>query len=321
MKVNKVLAAASGLVLASFLAGQLPHNPVPTRIETEIYGGYTTTAGLEIDCYLGGAKHSVIRVRGGDAGSFAQILVAPRPSWIRLPFENTLLVSPDAVPYSGVFDAEGAFCMSLDLAEEGFCGYSVYFQGLQVKPSHDGCELTAGLKVTYHEGNRQPDLNYEGPPVTAILCKASENRSSPEFGVLFRADLPEPGYDLVAERVEMSDRGTTLVFLSLVPKAALPEMMKPPIDGERLRNFVEFGELVAPDIEVLVSLKAVADYAKDYARAAWIHTVLPPSSLQEFIDGAFVDGRESDVGDREATDFAGVAAGEVSNRLPEAINR
>lgn len=265
---------ASALLLTSVVAGQLPHNPVPTRIETEVYGAHDG-AVLAIDCYLGGPGKAQIRVQGGQPGAMAQILVANRRYKSRLFTDGLFLVHPSAVPVTGTFDGEGEFSFPIDLDNTAYCGKSAFFQGVQVKTSHNLFELSPGLRVTFHDGNIQPDLNYPEAPLTAIYCKTIASEAT--HGVRVRVADPGPGYELAVERYATFDDGRTVVYLSLTADS-VPETLPPSArgDGARMTYFVDFGEFVTPFIEVVVSPKWIVNVPKDYWRAAWIETELPP---------------------------------------------
>lgn len=277
MKRN-ALWIASSLFLAGVVAAQ--HNPVPTRIETAPYGmSDGMSVAMELDCYLKGPGQPVIRLAGGDAGSTAFLLVGAAPADIRLPWGDILRVTPHAVTVPGVFDGEGKFEMPIDVGKDAYCGNTVYVQGAQIAIDLDKVEVSHGLEITFHDGTVQPDgLNYTGPPATAVLCKARDWFAPPSYGVLVSVDAPYRGWDLQLEHVAHKDEVTEIYLnLAYCMDAAPPVGLfdANPVDGLELRKWVEIGELIRPNVKILVGRPPFTDVPKDYAFAAWIDAEFP----------------------------------------------
>ena len=266
---------ASSLFLAGIVAAQ---HPAPTRIETAPYGmSDGISAVLELECYLKGPGNPAIRLSGGDTGSAAYLMMAVAPADVRLPWDGILRVDPHAVTVAGVFDGRGIFEMPVSVANDAYCGFTVYFQGAQVGVDCDFVELSHGLEMTFHDGTVQPDfINYTGPVVTSILCKERDWVAPPEYGLLVSLapmDAPYPGWDLCFERI-VTEGEVTKVFMTMNP-IDLTQHDAFPADEPKLHCFVDLGIDVEANVAVFVGWPPIVDRPKDYALAAWIDAVYP----------------------------------------------
>jgi hypothetical protein len=245
------LAVLSG-ALASLALAQA-HNPVPTRISVEEYGlaadyGMDLRLALQLDDPV----TSKIEVFGGRPGKPAFLLIAVEPAAIPMPWGNTLLVAPNAVPVAGMFDERGVFAVPIDVALVEYVGATVYFQGAELDiDSPVPVTMSYGLAITFVAGNEQPALSYAGPPQTVVLCKTEGTRHT--FGLLTQVLAPRLGYTL-AEVSRQTDSDCTRVFLKLVEPAAASGWK---LDNKRL--YLALGEEVAPKIEVWIQVERPDD--------------------------------------------------------------
>ncbi len=274
MKRNFLLIASS-LFLAGIVAGQ--HDPVPTRIETAPYGmSDGMSIELQLDCYLEDLR-PCIRLSGGDAGKAAFLLFSAVPADYRLPWGDIMRVKPSDLVVPGVFDGDGIFEAPFDVANDAFCGYTVYVQGAQVGIDLDKVELSHGLEMTFHEGTVQPDgINYTGPPATAVLCKARDWVAPPTYGVRVTVDQPYPGWDLQLEHIAVNGDVTEVYMNLAYIRDAAPLITDVLLtDRREVSAWVDIGEFVKPHVAIFVGRPPYTDIPKDYAFTAWIDATFP----------------------------------------------
>lgn len=295
MRVSTLWACAP-LVLASALVGQefLPvnpvgdravdaPNPVPTRIVTGHYGT-SAVAPLVVDCNLEGAITSTIRVGNGTPDAGCVLLCAARPDAIATPW-GTLLVPLDAIPVFGVFDEDGAFQQPVDLANRELCGETAYFQAIEVGPQ---ATLSWGFKVKFLPGNAQPELQYTGPPLEAVLCKAVSRFIPTLYSTLLHFDVPTHYQSLTVDSV-MSSGGVTTV-MAVLTRAAIPTAGTKP-----LRTVIDLGPFPTPRVEIMVADEKAGAGCLAFALAAVIDTRFPDEN-DFLIRGPVATGQLSPLG-------------------------
>jgi len=214
--------SACVLALAS-LAWAQNHDPVPTRIKVESYGGASGTPepGPEFQIRLDAnpSGESMIRVSGGWQGELAGLFIGLHPSLISLPFNAVLLVDP-VVSLFVSFDRDGNFNVPLNLASRELIRPALYFQGFHHmipgagKPDIIVFQFTEGMKLIAAEGNVQPPTQYVGPPLTATLIASTNAEDQTSFEVLNRIEVPTTHWDLRLESVNNLN-GVTRVYLTL----------------------------------------------------------------------------------------------------------
>jgi len=249
MKVSQFSSPRTGLFaglvvlagVASTVAAQQQHNPVPTRIKVENYGTASGTPdpgqGFQTRVDTNAIGESVVRVSVGWPGELAGLFLGRQAQALALPFNATLLVDPFTSVF-GSFDRDGSFAVPLDLANPSLIG-DLYFQGLNYlvpgpgKPAVVVFQLTQGLKLTVAPGNEQPQLAYGGPPLTATLIADQAAGGPVSFQLLNRIVVPGTDWDLRLQGVDERN-GVTRVYLTL--EAPNPNVgVLPVVETKRVR--------------------------------------------------------------------------------------
>lgn len=242
----------AGLVPAVLFAAVAPaqvSNPVPTRLAVAHYGfydGFSQTLALE--CNLRAPIQSEIRLSGGTWGDPACVLLDTQAQAVKWPW-GVLAVTPNALALGGLFGPTGEFCLPVDLARTDLVGHSFFLQGVGVSmwPLWD-VQFTRGFEMTFHPGNAQPPLSYDGPALTAILCRDGEPNDPPVHELLLSFAVPYLGYEAELVRSVFAD-GVTRAFVRLTPPAPAGDLKLWP---NNVRMVVALGTELAHNLEVYV---------------------------------------------------------------------
>jgi hypothetical protein len=219
-------------------------NPVPTRIESSHYGERIDPDPLYIDCFIYG-EESVVRVLGGEPGAPAFLFCATEPDEIKLPW-GVVLVPPSCVTIPGYFDHNGCFEMPVNLGRKEHCGYTVYFQALEVTESAQP-RLSWGFKVRFAQGNAQPaEVQHAKPPMQALLCKTVRKYLPTTYELLIRFEAAE-SYALAVEDIYRVE-GKQVIYVSM------RSLLGPSGPNKWHRTVVDLGLLPEPEVEVWVSV-------------------------------------------------------------------
>jgi hypothetical protein len=182
------------------------------------------------------------------------LLVSAQPGAFHYPGVGTLLVSPDVVAVNGVFDGAGCFEQPIDLAKLDLAGQAVYVQALQMSKT-ESVSVSEGLSMRFAPGNRQPPLYYDGPPMTAIPCKAiDEYLDQTSYTVLLEFMVRQYSDVRVIDTFAVDDQTQAVVVKlisdRMVPQGTVPMPIAPP---KPLRTVLDLGPFPPPVLEVWVA--------------------------------------------------------------------
>lgn len=243
------------LVLSS--AALIAQNPVPTRVKTEIDGpatGVPDPVDLALGLVAARVPGPALTFRGGIGGNGALLAFGLKPAEILLPYNALLQVDP-LVIVAGSFDEAGELTVPVDVADTSFIGIKLYAQGLHfalIGPTKPVVyfQMTPRFAVEYFEGNEQPPLAYEGPPLTATLLAKRDHDMPMTYEVLTKVAVPSGGYEL--NLVSVDNNGATVIYLSLVKPNPDEIVTDPP---ETKQVFVDLGVEAREKIEVYVEVR------------------------------------------------------------------
>lgn len=228
-------------------------NPVPTRVQVQIYGAASGTPSpveLRIDIDATGPERTLVRIANGQPQELAALLLGTEPTEVSLAHGAQLLVVP-MVAILGAFDGRGNFAISIDIANPAFIGVSLFAQGfcyVQPEPYPEVFQLSNGLRTAFFSGNEQPPLAYAGPPLTTTLIAKGDPKFDTSHELLCSILTPTSAWNLRLQGTQ-TDSGVTAVYLIL--EAPNPEEIVLPVLSP-LRLLVDLGFAAAPRIEVSI---------------------------------------------------------------------
>lgn len=228
-------------------------NPVPTRVQVEIYGaasGIPTPAEFRIDLDATGPEQTFVRITNGQPQALAALLLGSEATEVPLAYGAQLLVVPTvAVP--GSYDGQGSFAVPIDIANPAFIGRSLFAQGfcyVQAGPDPETFQLSNGLRTAFVAGNEQPPLAYAGPPLTATLLARVDPKIDTSHELLCSILTPTSAWNVSVQGTH-TDSGVTTVYVILVQPN--PDEVVLPVLSQ-LRLLVDMGFAAAPRVEVLI---------------------------------------------------------------------
>jgi hypothetical protein len=216
--------------------------PVPTRVETSVYGegaGNSERLSCVLDAWLGETR---IAIYGGTPGSNAFLLVAPADGYLPTPW-GTVLVGRGFVPIAGVFDNQGCMFVPVDFANTALARRDFFAQAIEYR--FGDYDLSAGLRMRVAPGNRQPALGYAGPKLAAVLFKDVSNQRPTMYFVQTAFAVPAANYRLTVLGADNAN-GVTRVEIAL-------EQPTQPVGGPTtLREYIQLPLFPARTIEIWV---------------------------------------------------------------------
>lgn len=247
MKSSTAFVPLLGLVLGTAIA----QNPVPTRIGTNLDGqasGVPEPVSITVGIDAASPTGPQLLLSGGSEGRLALLALGIRPIEQRL--EEAILLIEPLITVPGEFGKEGTLGLPLDLANTAMIGQTWYAQGVQYSPPPMGemFQLSARLGVRFAAGNPQPQLFYNGPPLTATLVTKRVQDLAASHEVLSSVLAPTGGYELRLQSTS-SAGGVTHVWLTL--EAPGPDEKVSP-EPEIRRVDVPLGGNAEPRIEVAI---------------------------------------------------------------------
>lgn len=229
-------------------------SPVPLRTKTATYGlpsGFPDPLDVALAIDATTSLGPLLNLTGCQRDALAVLAVGLAPASVSMPQGTTLLVDP-LLTIPGIADAEGKFGLPVDILNASFVGFTLYCQGLHWVPpplnSVEFFQMTAGLEIAFVEANKQPDLQYVGPPVTATLLAKRVADLPATYEVYTTVLVPTGGYDLRLTGFENLN-GVTYVYATL--EAPNPEENVSPVE-ETMRLLTELGIYVEGRIELLI---------------------------------------------------------------------
>ena len=248
--MNRISTFLPMLVLGVLVA----QSPVPLRAKTATYGlpsGYPEPLDVALAIDATTPLGPMLSFTGGQRDAIAVLAVGLAPASVTMPQGTILLVDP-LLTIPGIVDAEGRFGLPVDILNPSFVGFTLYCQGLHwLPPSGDSVEffqMPAGLEVAFVEANKQPDLTYVGPPVTATLLAKRVADLPATHEVYASVLVPTGGYDLRLTGFE-NQNGVTYVYATL--EAPNPEENVSPVP-ETKRLLTELGVHAEGRIELMI---------------------------------------------------------------------